>query len=40
VATIAVRSGGFDDAALADAVAIYDDVAAILAQFDQSPINR
>jgi len=38
--TIAVRSGGFTDEALSGAVAIYDDVAALLADFDRSPINR
>ena len=31
---VAVRSGGFDDAALSGAVAIYDDVADLLARFD------
>ncbi|MFV0623657.1 HAD family hydrolase [Sphingomonas sp. ac-8] len=40
IATVAVRSGGFPDAVLRDAgaVAIYDDVAALLADFDESPI--
>ena len=39
---IAVRSGGFDDAALHEAGAeqIYADVAAILAGFDTSPLVR
>lgn len=39
---LAVRSGGFDDAALteAGAQAIYDDVAALLAGFDASPLTR
>ena len=40
VATIAVRSGGFDEAALRDAVVRYDDVEAILAGFDRSPLAR
>ena len=31
---VAVRSGGFDDAALSGAVAIHDDVADLLARFD------
>jgi HAD superfamily hydrolase (TIGR01509 family) len=38
VATIAVRSGGWDDAALAAAIAIYDDPADLLAQLDRSPL--
>jgi HAD superfamily hydrolase (TIGR01509 family) len=40
IATIAVRSGGFADAALieAGALRLYDDVAAILADFDNSPL--
>ena len=39
---LAVRSGGFDDAALteAGAQAIYDDAAALLAGFDASPLTR
>lgn len=40
VATIAVRSGGFADGALTDAIAVYDDAAALLAGFDGSPLNR
>jgi HAD superfamily hydrolase (TIGR01509 family) len=36
VRTIALRSGGHSDAALGRAVAIYDDVADLLAQFDTS----
>jgi membrane protein len=40
VAAIAVRSGGFSDDQLADAVAIYDDVAALLADYEDSPIGR
>jgi len=38
VATVAVRSGGFSDDALARAVAIYDDVADLLALFEDSPL--
>jgi membrane protein len=38
--TVAVRSGGFADEALRGAVAIYDGVAALLADFDASPLNR
>ena len=40
IATIAVRSGKFPDEVLraAGAVALYDDVAALLADFDASPI--
>ena len=38
IATIALRSGGFSDDALAGAAAIYDDVAALLAAFDASPL--
>lgn len=39
---IALRSGGFDDDRLAGAgaIALYDDVAALLAEFDRSPLNR
>lgn len=37
---IGVRSGGFGDDALADALAIYDDVAALLADFDASPLAK
>ncbi|WP_375393204.1 HAD family hydrolase [uncultured Sphingomonas sp.] len=39
VATVAVRSGGFSDDALAGALAIYDHVAALLEGFDQSPLG-
>ena len=39
VRTVAVRSGGFSDDALTDAVAIYDDAAALLAGFDASPLG-
>lgn len=38
VAVIAVRCGGFDDQQLADALAIYDDPADLLAQYDASPL--
>lgn len=38
--TVGVRSGGFSDDALAAATAIYDDVAALLADFERSPLNR
>lgn len=37
VATIALRSGGFGDEDLRGAIAIYDDVAHLLAEFDRSP---
>jgi HAD superfamily hydrolase (TIGR01509 family) len=37
VATVAVRSGGWDDASLADAVKVYADAAALLAEWDESP---
>ncbi|GAA0660361.1 membrane protein [Sphingomonas insulae] len=37
---VAVRSGGFDDDDLRDAVALYDDVEAVLAGFDRSPLAR
>jgi membrane protein len=40
VVAVAVRSGGFDDAALRGAVARYDDVATLLAGFVTSPLNR
>ena len=38
--TIAVRSGKFPDEALAGAIAIFDDVAELLARFDASPLSR
>lgn len=38
IATVALRSGGFSDDTLADAVAIYDDAAALLAGFATSPL--
>lgn len=37
---VAVRSGGFSDDALTGAVAIYDDVAALFADFDASPLTE
>ncbi|HYI43071.1 MAG TPA: HAD family hydrolase [Sphingomicrobium sp.] len=40
IETVAVRSGGFPDEALSGAVAVYDDVAALLGDFDASPLNR
>ena len=42
IATIAVRSGKFTDEALqaAGAVALYDDVAALLADYDSSPLAQ
>lgn len=42
VRTVAVRSGGFADEALtaAGAIAIYDDVAALLAAYDASPLGH
>jgi membrane protein len=42
IAAVAVRSGKFADDALrhAGAVALYDDVAALLAEFDSSPLAR
>jgi HAD superfamily hydrolase (TIGR01509 family) len=40
LAAVAVRSGGFADRQLIGAIAIYDGVAAILADFDRSPLGR
>ena len=42
IAAVGVRSGGFPDDALNDAgaIALYDDVAALLADFDASPLAR
>lgn len=40
IGSVAVRSGGFSDAALSGASAIYDDVGALLADFEASPLNR
>ena len=37
---IAFRSGGWDDAELARAIAIYDGPAALLAQYDSSPLKE
>jgi phosphoglycolate phosphatase-like HAD superfamily hydrolase len=38
VAVIAVRSGGWGDADLKGAIAVYDDVADLLAHYDESPL--
>ena len=38
VASIAVRSGGWEDAALRGAIAIYDHPADLVAHFDESPL--
>lgn len=42
IGTIAVRSGGFSGAVLqeAGALVLYDDVAALLADYDHSPLGR
>ena len=40
VPAIGLRSGGFSDEQLKDAVAIYDDVAALLADYANSPLSR
>jgi HAD superfamily hydrolase (TIGR01509 family) len=40
VGTVAVRSGGWGDAALEGALAIYGDVADLLAHYEQSPFVR
>ena len=42
IRAVALRSGGFDDAALleAGAIALYDDVAALLADYARSPLGR
>ena len=42
MSTVALRSGKFSDASLreAGAVCIYDDAAALLADFDNSPLNH
>ena len=37
---IAVRSGGFSDADLKGALAIYDDTADLLAHYDESPLGQ
>lgn len=39
IGTIAVRSGLFTDDDLSEAIAIYDDVADLLARFDGSPLS-
>lgn len=39
VPTIAFRCGGWDDARLSDALAIYDDPADLLAHYEQSPMR-
>lgn len=39
VEVIAVRSGGFDDNQLKDAIAIYDHPADLLANYDNSPLS-
>jgi HAD superfamily hydrolase (TIGR01509 family) len=39
VGTVAVRSGGWDDAALRGAVAVYEDVGEILAGYENSPFG-
>jgi len=42
IRTVAVRSGGFADDVLlgAGAIALYDDVAELLARFDESPLGQ
>jgi HAD superfamily hydrolase (TIGR01509 family) len=40
VRIVAVRSGGWDDDALAGAIAVYDDPADLLAHYDDSPLGR
>ena len=42
IGTVALRSGKFSDEALrnAGAVCLYDDVAALLADYDNSPLAR
>ncbi len=40
VGAVAVRSGGWDDAALAGARAIYADVSELLASYEDSPFKR
>ncbi|AKF03037.1 hydrolase, haloacid dehalogenase-like family [Sandaracinus amylolyticus] len=40
VAMIALRCGGWDDASLAGAIAIYDDPADLLAGYERSPLAR
>jgi phosphoglycolate phosphatase-like HAD superfamily hydrolase len=40
VDALAVRSGGWDTEALDGAIAIYDDVADLLARYEGSPLGR
>lgn len=40
IGVIAVRCGGFDDAQLAGAIAIYNDPADLLAHYDSSPLGQ
>lgn len=42
IGAVAVRSGKFDDAVLlaAGAIGLYDDVAALLSDYEQSPLGR
>lgn len=40
MAAVAVRSGGFADDALSGAIALYDDVAALLRDYEASPLGR
>lgn len=40
VSVIAVRCGGFDDSQLEGAIAIYNDPADILANYDNSPLSK
>lgn len=40
VATVALRSGGWDDAALAGALAIYADASDVLERYAESPFGR
>jgi HAD superfamily hydrolase (TIGR01509 family) len=40
IAVVAVRCGGWDDAGLAGALAVYDDPADLLARFDSSPFSQ
>ena len=40
VSVIALRSGGWDDEGLAGAIAVYDDVANLLASYDDSPLAQ
>jgi HAD superfamily hydrolase (TIGR01509 family) len=40
VSVVALRSGGWDDAALAGAIAVYDHPADVLSHLDESPLAR